>query len=330
MRGLPLELWAPPVFQPSGNALKHLAELETILTLKGKLVTDDFTKFWRDIAVQGALLGRQGFACVYCGRDLLQPTCGDVEHFRPKAKVTGAKRHPGYWWLAYSMENLFLSCKLCNSYFKNNYFPLSDENTRVDYSTKSALTLEARLLLDPMNDPVEDLVMTERSDRRVRIIPAPGISAWRGKQVEITSELLHFNKRHDLLKGWLHKMREVLMAIKSGDEASAKRAACRVTPFSIVARDVLRDERPEWLPSPSDEMNAFFQGLSEALSQAYELQETRVRGSEAYDLMHRSLWALAMLLQSQWHGGNAELEQWVDELGMLDEVNQRRLQLRVV
>src|ERR1700722_2357164 len=34
------------------------------------------------------------------------------------------KIYPGYYWLAYEWDNLFLSCSFCNSRNKRNLFPL--------------------------------------------------------------------------------------------------------------------------------------------------------------------------------------------------------------
>jgi hypothetical protein len=47
-----------------------------------------------------------------------------VEHFRPKAKVTKVKTHPGYYWLGYEWSNLLLACWSCNNR-KRNRFPIA-------------------------------------------------------------------------------------------------------------------------------------------------------------------------------------------------------------
>lgn len=65
--------------------------------------------------------------CVYCEEDIFRNQTGDIEHFRPIAKVedeTGrairirvrgrGRDHPGYYWLAYDWRNLLASCILCN------------------------------------------------------------------------------------------------------------------------------------------------------------------------------------------------------------------------
>ena len=65
--------------------------------------------------------------CAYCESKLLHITPGDVEHYRPKSKVTDCPGHPGYYWLAYDTSNLLLSCELCNrGGGKMNQFPVID------------------------------------------------------------------------------------------------------------------------------------------------------------------------------------------------------------
>jgi len=51
--------------------------------------------------------------CAYCERIEYKP---DVEHYRPKKKVTGSQRNNhGYFWLCYEWTNLLPACRDCNS-----------------------------------------------------------------------------------------------------------------------------------------------------------------------------------------------------------------------
>jgi hypothetical protein len=84
--------------------------------------------------------------CAYCESKLdLDRYLGDVEHFRPKGRVTSAKDrekrervtvkvengfvldHPGYFWLAYDWRNLMPACSACNSRAKADQFPANAE-----------------------------------------------------------------------------------------------------------------------------------------------------------------------------------------------------------
>jgi 5-methylcytosine-specific restriction endonuclease McrA len=87
--------------------------------------------------------------CAYCESLIAADQPGDVEHFRPKGRVTATnstttpityveggitKLHPGYYWLAYDWQNLLPACVDCNSpntkkipgkhMGKWNYFPV--------------------------------------------------------------------------------------------------------------------------------------------------------------------------------------------------------------
>ena len=87
--------------------------------------------------------------CAYCESLIATNQPGDIEHFRPRGKVTdlenklimvdkgnGLEPHPGYYWLAYDWKNLLLSCRDCNSISKSksagkligkgNRFPVKD------------------------------------------------------------------------------------------------------------------------------------------------------------------------------------------------------------
>ncbi len=63
--------------------------------------------------------------CAYCEKKLLDSP-KHIEHYRPKKG--------GYYWLAYSWDNLLLSCGECNS-AKGNKFPIA--NSQVNYNAES-------------------------------------------------------------------------------------------------------------------------------------------------------------------------------------------------
>lgn len=101
--------------------------------------------------VKAALLDAQRNKCAFCESHVRHVAHGDVEHFRPKAgyqqRQTGTPRRPGYYWLAYSWENLFFCCQLCNN-LKRNHFPLRDDRRRAR-SPADDLGAEEPLLVDP-------------------------------------------------------------------------------------------------------------------------------------------------------------------------------------
>ncbi|PTL79840.1 HNH endonuclease [Vitiosangium sp. GDMCC 1.1324] len=71
----------------------------------------------------------QHYKCCYC-EHREQSKRNDVEHFRPKARADrkpGAHEDHGYWWLAWTWENLLFSCRNCNQPpAKSDKFPLAE------------------------------------------------------------------------------------------------------------------------------------------------------------------------------------------------------------
>lgn len=62
--------------------------------------------------------------CAYCESPTAVNQPGDIEHYRPKCSVRDGSRtrvttsdgqlHPGYFWLAYDLDNLLFVCEDCN------------------------------------------------------------------------------------------------------------------------------------------------------------------------------------------------------------------------
>lgn len=119
--------------------------------------------------------------CAYCESLIATDQPGDIEHFRPKSKVTdadnkpilvgtptGRKPHPGYYWLAYDWKNLLLSCRDCNSVSnsksggkpigKGTQFPVKDFRA----ANRGEENREEPLLIHPvLENPEEHLEVDE-------------------------------------------------------------------------------------------------------------------------------------------------------------------------
>lgn len=93
--------------------------------------------------------------CAYCEAKVQHVSSGDVEHYRPKAKVTDEPTHPGYWWLAYDHTNYLPCCEGCNrARAKMNHFPILGKRA---YS-QAEVGGEDPLLLNPYHHyPLEHL-----------------------------------------------------------------------------------------------------------------------------------------------------------------------------
>ncbi|NJL72868.1 MAG: TIGR02646 family protein [Candidatus Competibacteraceae bacterium] len=102
--------------------------------------------------------------CAYCERRLDEPEW-DVEHYRPKGRIAECSEHPGYYWLCYRWDNLYLACKFCNQKRKDrphwdaprggpaagkfDQFPVHGSRA---ISPMDELEAELPYLLDPCDD----------------------------------------------------------------------------------------------------------------------------------------------------------------------------------
>jgi uncharacterized protein (TIGR02646 family) len=102
-------------------------------------------------SVKEALVLAQHQKCCFCER--LIGNDGDVEHFRPKSAYTQNKKleRPGYYWLAYDWDNLYLSCSACNQRQKKNLFPIDDTKKRAHLHNNN-IKIEDPLFIDPGKD----------------------------------------------------------------------------------------------------------------------------------------------------------------------------------
>jgi uncharacterized protein (TIGR02646 family) len=117
------------------------------------------SKIYADKTVKDALISAQHKKCCFCKR--LIGTDGDVEHFRPKQAyrqaVKQSLQYPGYYWLAYEWENLYLSCPSCNQRHKQNLFPLADIAKRAA-SHRQGIIDEQPLFIDPGKEDPEQFI----------------------------------------------------------------------------------------------------------------------------------------------------------------------------
>lgn len=104
--------------------------------------------------------------CCYCEHRIMK-AFHDVEHYRPKARVDrrpGCGLTHGYWWLAFSWDNLLYACPGCNRSGKNDRFPM--EHGAVSLEAESFPPGgELPLLIDPASgvNPVEHVEFVQQS-----------------------------------------------------------------------------------------------------------------------------------------------------------------------
>lgn len=133
--------------------------------------------------------------CAYCETPLVQLSSTNIDHFRPTAEAMnfeGEADADGYWWLAYSWENLYLVCETCQRN-KRNLFPVARARAKAGAEGRF-LRDERNYLIDPCVDQIESY-LEFGEDGMVR---APRFSPDRdvpGRQRgKVTIEILGLNR----------------------------------------------------------------------------------------------------------------------------------------
>lgn len=130
---------------------KTLPDLRALRATR-PLTSDDFPTSYR--AAYEPLRATQRGICCYC-EYWEQPRGNPVEHIRPKTKVDheqGAGEVEGYWWLAYSWENLAFACQTCNEKpYKGTRFPLSAGSSRL-VAEETPPGAERPLFINPFDE----------------------------------------------------------------------------------------------------------------------------------------------------------------------------------
>lgn len=182
-----------------------LAFLESQLNEKGSLSSKDFKgrNYWGE--VKKDLWEYQDRKCCFCERQRDPNRESDVDHYRPKLAQNNepAPGHDGYWWLAYTWENLFFVCSKCNSAYKKNSFPLINKTARA-FNKDDDLLQERPYLLDPEKDDPEQFIIYDYTSLKVPV-PVSGANDYEGRGRK-TIEVLGLNKRTELITGRAEKL----------------------------------------------------------------------------------------------------------------------------
>lgn len=190
---------APPTVLKTKKIKDALIELTKKVARGIKLSSADFKdkNYWG--ATKDTLHSYQYGKCCFCERRRDEKMEADVEHFRPKLKVTENIGHPGYWWLAYEWGNLLFCCKACNSTYKKNHFPMVRNNEACRVATKNGdLSSERPALINPgLEDPADFIKYDWESDPS-KVFPIGCDPDGRGKQ---TISILKLATRDDLHRG---------------------------------------------------------------------------------------------------------------------------------
>lgn len=213
--------------------------------------------------VKASLSAAQHDKCCFCESKLGHAQFGDVEHFRPKVR---------YYWLAYTWDNLLLSCEVCNRRHKRGEFPLEDERLAVRSHVEADRIADERpVFIDPSREDPS----THLEFRREYVAAAN--SSPRGR---VTIEAIGLNRtalaerrreRRSLIWGCIVALRERLSAADGdadclGLVAALSEAASSQGEFAALGRAVLRAAIP-WCDladgtKPIDLLTRLREGLS--------------------------------------------------------------------
>jgi uncharacterized protein (TIGR02646 family) len=142
--------------EPAALLPVRTAELQRVRLMRsaGTLDPDGLGQAYS--VVKRDLWERQLMRCCYCEHQV-QSDYSDVEHFRPKARADrqNGTVDRGYWWLAWTWENLLFSCAICNRSAKKDLFPLEAGSVPLAPEEQPP-GKELPTLIDPCReDPVE-------------------------------------------------------------------------------------------------------------------------------------------------------------------------------
>ena len=165
-------------------------------------------KHYSKTAVKNVLMTMHSAKCYYCETKLYSPAYLHVEHFRPKGAVRqnprDSQEFPGYYWLAYSWENLLLACAECNTSHKGTLFPLEYPTQRAR-SHNDDLAKERPLFVNPSEENPRDHICFQddapigKTNRGWRTIEGLGLD--RSLVTEQRREYFDMVQRHiDMIK----------------------------------------------------------------------------------------------------------------------------------
>lgn len=191
------------------TALQTQGQVELDQTIRPKasatpptLTSNDFKRaVYGSFDVRRALWKMQDGKCCFCERELVIKF-STVEHFRPKARATddvGGSR-PGYWWLGYAFENLYLCCQNCNNQ-KGDYFPLEPGTSALaaEDVPSTSPSPEKPLLIDPgFEDPEPhfDWVFVENKGMLPTGRTPRGEAVLKATKIDADDELTAHRGRH--------------------------------------------------------------------------------------------------------------------------------------
>ena len=235
--------------QPSANWFESAEQATRKAEAEGE--AHQVTDLYRHREVRIALEELFYDKCAYCESRPTATSSWDVEHYRPKGRVAERPDHPGYYWLAYTWSNLYLSCSHCNQRRRDaprwgdptplpaggkaDQFPLENETDRA-LSPEDDLTRECPLLLDPC-DPHDDPEAHLTYDSQGQILARRP----EDQRATETIRILHLNRRR-LRKDRMRIFAQVAKVLRLLGSKTVERNAELADDVSRVLEDLLADD----------------------------------------------------------------------------------------
>ena len=249
--------------EPQKLRVVRNAELERVRPLHaaGTLSRDDLGQQYTTVIKD--LWRAQFYKCCYCEMQQLQ-VWNDLEHFRPAGNARrDGHNDPGYWWLAWTWQNLMFACRFCNRTAKNDWFPLQTGSTPLQPEEQPPGN-ESSLLIDPGSENPIAHIQFRKEAATGRWLPHARNGSPRGKR---TIQILQLATHSNFVELYQYhvetcvepELSEVQQAIAAGDLSEIQKTWLRVTrkllhpgrPFTALSYDVLdqtfpRAERRRW------------------------------------------------------------------------------------
>lgn len=225
--------------EPSDLSILRKGELERIR----KIVDPSRLDIGDSYRICAPTLRRvQFYKCCYC-EALVQLSFNDVEHYRPKSRADrrpGSDEIHGYWWLAWTWENLLFACPSCNRSGKNARFPLAT-GSRPLVAEESPPGHENPLLINPADtDGIDDIQFVRLKGQNHSWVPEARASSLRGK---VTVDVINLDRDEllELYQGHAEHFQELIAEIQA--EIKITNASGVKKAWSRALRE-LRPKRP--------------------------------------------------------------------------------------
>ncbi len=215
------------VEQVKSGWLERAEERTNNLTQLGRY--EESSSIWGEI--KEVFFDLQGEKCAYCETSLKPLQHGsvesDIEHYRPKGKVTiypkaddgfsysfsTGNAANGYYWLAYDLENYALCCKTCNTGLKAEHFPIAGTRGKAVQSTEELDKLELPLLLFPYRDDPTEFIDFFGASPQIR-----HLNGHLYNRAQVTLDffrLAHVHSREDLYLERFAVIRQLYLAFEN-------------------------------------------------------------------------------------------------------------------